>query len=49
MEDEKQEFQEELKAHNDPIENWPLNKLKKEASDDEGMGQAQERDELGIE
>ena len=49
MEDEKQEFQEELKAHNDPIENWPLNKLKKEASDDEGMGQAQERDEIGIE
>ena len=49
MEDEKQEFQEELKAHNDPIENWPLNKLTKEASDDEGMGQAQERDELGIE
>ena len=49
MEDEKQEFQEELKAHNDPIENWPVQKLKKEASDDEGMGQAQERDELGIE
>ena len=49
MEDEKQEFQEELQNHNDPIENWPIQKLKKEAEDDGGMGQAQERDEIGIE
>ena len=28
MEDEKQEFQDELQTHNDPIENWPIQKLK---------------------
>ena len=57
MEDEKQEFQDELQSHNDPIENWPIQKLKKEAEGDMGkgqtidggMGQAQERDEIGIE
>ena len=49
MEDEKQEFQDELQSHNDPIENWPIQKLKKEAEDDGGMGQAQERDDIGIE
>lgn len=49
MEDEKEVFEEELKTKNDPIENWPTKKLKKEAEDDSGMGQAQERDDLGIE
>ena len=49
MEDEKQEFQEELQNHNDPIENWTIQKLKKEAEDDGGIGQAQERDDIGIE
>lgn len=49
MEDEKQEFQDELQSHNDPVENWPIQKLKKEAEDDGGIGQAQERDDIGIE
>lgn len=49
MEDEKKDFQDDLKSRNDPIEQWPINKLKKEASGDDGMGQSQERDEIGIE
>ena len=51
MEDKenKKEFVDELKTMNDPIENWPLKKLKKEAEGVSGMGQAQERDEIGIE
>ena len=47
MDDEKKYFQEDLKSRNDPIEQWPIKKLKKEASDDSGMGQAQERVYLG--
>lgn len=46
--DEKEIFQEELRSKNDPVENWPLNKLKKEAGEGSEMGQTQERDELGI-
>lgn len=49
MEDEKEFFKEELKSKNDPIEQWPVNKLKKEAGNDSEMGQSQERDEIGIE
>ena len=49
MEDEKQEFQDELQTHNDPIENWPIQKLKKEAEGDMGKGQTIERDDIGIE
>ncbi len=51
MEDKEnyKEFVEELKTRNDPIEQWPINKLKKEAGSDSDRGQAQERDELGIE
>lgn len=48
MEDEKKEFQDELQAHNDPIENWPIQKLKKEAEGDMGKGQTIERDDIGI-
>lgn len=47
MED-KEEFVEDLKTRNDPIEQWPINKLKKEAQDDSGKGQVQERDDIGI-
>lgn len=47
MED-KEEFVDELKLKNDPIEEWPLNKLKKEAEGDSGMGKSQERDDIGI-
>lgn len=46
--DEKEQFVDDLKSRNDPIENWPIKKLKKAAEDDSGMGQAQERDDIGI-
>lgn len=50
MEDnEKKQFEEDLKSRNDPIENWPTAKLKKEAEDDSGQGQSIQRDDLGIE
>ena len=50
MEDkEKEFFVDELKTKNDPIEQWPIKKLKKEAEDDGGQGQQQVRDDLGIE
>ena len=47
--DDKEEFIDELHDKNDPVEQWPIKKLKKESEDDSGMGQAQERDDLGIE
>lgn len=49
MEDEREYFEEELKSNNDPIEQWPIQKLKKEAGGDSGKGQVQERDDIGIE
>lgn len=51
MEDKenKQDYVDELKEMNDPIENWPIKKLKKEAEDDSGADQQQVRDDLGIE
>jgi len=49
MDDEKQYFEDTLKKSNDPIEGWPTSKLRKEVSGDAGMGQAQERDDIGIE
>ncbi len=32
MNDERQDYIDELQSQNDPIEQWPLNKLKKEAN-----------------
>lgn len=50
MEDnEREQFGEDLKSRNDPIENWPTAKLKKEAGDDSGKGKSIQRDDLGIE
>lgn len=43
-----QEFVDELKTKNDPIEQWPTSKLKKESEDDSGQGQTKGRDDLGI-
>lgn len=50
MEDKEnyEEFVDELKTRNDPVENWPINKLKKEAGDEAGQGQSKEKDDLGI-
>lgn len=50
MEDnEKEVFEEELKTKNDPVEQWPINKLKKEVQGDAGKGQVKEKDNIGIE
>lgn len=51
MEDkEKQYFDEEMKSKIDPIENWPIKKLKKEAEDDgQGNDQSLVIDDIGIE
>lgn len=46
--DEKEQFVDDLKSRNDPIENWPVNKLKKEAGNESGKGQTIERDDIGI-
>jgi len=46
--DEKEQFVDDLKSRNDPIENWPVNKLKKEAGNDAGKGQTIERGDIGI-
>ncbi len=50
MNDEREEYIEELQSQNDPIEQWPLKKLKKEAdSGDDGMDQNKVIDDIGIE
>lgn len=49
MDDEKQAFQEDLISRNDPVEGWSTKRLKKEVEGNSGVGQAQERDDLGIE
>lgn len=48
-ENEKRVFNEELEELRDRIEEWPISKLKKEASDDSGNEQTQVRDDIGIE
>lgn len=47
--EERQDFIDEIKSKNDPIEEWPIKKLKKEAEDDSGKGETLQRDDLGIE
>lgn len=50
MNDEHQDLIDEISALNDPIEEWPLKKLKKEAdSSDDDKGQNQVIDDIGIE
>ena len=50
MNDDREEYIEELQSQNDPIEQWPTNKLKKEAnSGDDGMDQNIVIDDIGIE
>ena len=46
---EREDFIDEIKSKNDPIEEWPTKKLKKEVEGDSGKGQKKERDDLGIE
>ena len=43
------EFIDELKTKNDPVENWPLKKLKKEAEGGSDKENTIERDDIGIE
>ena len=50
MNEEHQDFIDEVKSLRDPIEEWPLKKLKKEAnSGDDGMDQNLVIDDIGIE
>ncbi len=47
--DDKEEFVDELHEKNDPVEQWPTQKLKKEVQEGSEKGQIKERDDLGIE
>lgn len=49
MNEEHQDLIDEVKSLRDPIEEWPLNKLKKEANGGDDKGQNQVIDDLGIE
>ncbi len=44
----REDFIDEMKSKNDPIEGWSIKRLKKEAEDDSGKGESLERDDLGI-